>query len=82
MPHLDNNLCSQSMKANIQWSIRKDHYILQLENTLRLQVESQPTGIQYSESSKKQNLNLLQAGHYLHNIYIIFTTISIAFTLY
>ena len=34
------------------------------------------------ESSKKQNLNLLFAGNYLHNIYIVFTSIYIAFTLY
>ena len=27
------------------------------------------------ESSKKQNLNLLHAGNYLHSIYIVFTTI-------
>ena len=30
------------------------------------------------ESSKKQNLNLLHAGNYLHIIYIVFTTIHIA----
>ena len=34
------------------------------------------------ESSKKQNFNLLYTGNYLYNIYIIFTTIQIAFTLY
>ena len=34
------------------------------------------------ESSKKLNLNLLHFGNYLHSIYIIFTIIYIAFTLY
>ena len=35
-----------------------------------------------SGSSKKQNFNLPHAGNYLHSIYIVFTTIYIAFTLY
>lgn len=34
------------------------------------------------ESSKKQTLTLPRAGNYLHNIYIIFTTIYLVFTLY
>ena len=34
------------------------------------------------ESSKKQNLNLLGTGNYLHSFYIVFTIIYIAFTLY
>ena len=34
------------------------------------------------ESSMKQNSNLLYTGNYLHSIYIVFTTIYIAFTLY
>ena len=34
------------------------------------------------ESSQKLNLNLLHSGNYLHSIYIIFTIIYIAFTLY
>ena len=34
------------------------------------------------ESPQKQNLNLLHAGNYLHLIYIVFTTIYIAFILY
>ena len=36
------------------------------------------------ESSKKQkqNLNLPHMGNYLHNIYIVFTTIYITFALY
>ena len=36
------------------------------------------------DSGKFQNakLDLLHAGNYLHNIYIVFTTICIAFTLY
>ena len=34
------------------------------------------------ESSKKQDLNLPHTSNYLHSIYIIFTTIYIAFTLF
>ena len=34
------------------------------------------------ESFKKQNLNLLHAGNYLHSFYIVFTTIYMVFTLY
>lgn len=34
------------------------------------------------ESSKKQNLNLLCAGNYFRNIYIIFIAIYMAFTVY
>ena len=34
------------------------------------------------ENSKLQNLNLLHARNYLHDIYIVFTTTCIAFTLY
>ena len=36
----------------------------------------------FPEGSKAQNLNLSHAGNYLHSIYIVFTTIYIAFTLY
>ena len=35
----------------------------------------------FPESSKKQNLNLANAGNYFHSIYIVFTTTYIAFTL-
>ena len=35
----------------------------------------------FPESSKKQNLNLLHDGNYLHSIYIVFTIIYIAFAL-
>ena len=34
------------------------------------------------EGSKKQNLNLLHTSNYLHRIYIVFTIIYLAFTLY
>ena len=34
------------------------------------------------ESSKMQNLNLPHAGNYLCSVYIVFTTIYIAFTLH
>ena len=39
-------------------------------------------GKKIPEISKKQNLNLLSAGNYLHSIYIICIAIYIAFTLY
>lgn len=35
----------------------------------------------FPESSKKQNLNLANAGNYIHSIYIVFTTTYMAFTL-
>ena len=34
------------------------------------------------KSFKKQNLNLLLGSNYLHSIYIVFTIICIAFTMY
>ena len=34
------------------------------------------------ECSKKHNLNFLHTDNYLHSIYIVFTTIYIAFTVY
>ena len=40
------------------------------------------SGKKIPESSKKQKLNLPRASNYLHSIYIEFTTIYIAFTLY
>ena len=39
-------------------------------------------GKKIQENSKKQNMNLLHIGNYLHSVYIVFTTIYIAFTLY
>ena len=46
------------------------------------QLQIKNTWKQISESSKKQNLNLLPIGHYLHSIYNVFTAIYIKFALY
>ena len=43
------------------------------------QIENNFTKI--PESYRKQSLNLPHAGDYLHNIYIVFTTIYVVFTL-
>ena len=39
-------------------------------------------GTKIPESSKKQNLNLLDDGNCLHRIYIVFTTICISLYYY
>ena len=44
--------------------------------------EKKNTWRKIAENSKKQNLNLLCTGNYLHHIYIVFTIIYIAFTFY
>ena len=54
--------------ANLKWKI--------FENKRKKEKEKNPG------SSKEQNFNLPCAGNYLYSIYILFTIIYIAFTLY